>query len=113
MRARTSRIFEARAAPPATTWRMGGPAGTDAGDFEETEAVRRRSGATGLLAIVRSRGSARRTFRLPLLRAAVLFLDPGIDLLSVDLHLGGSFDAQLHLPGAHFEHGDLHRIPDA
>src|SRR5258706_16091508 len=49
--------------------------------------------------------------RLPL-RATVLLLDPGIDLLTVHLDLRWSLDAQLDLAGSHLEHRDLDRIPD-
>src|SRR5882672_12401340 len=53
-----------------------------------------------------------RAFRLALC-AAVLFLDPGVDLFTVNLHLGRRFDAELHLPRADFENGDLDRVTDA
>src|SRR5690348_15057344 len=44
--------------------------------------------------------------------STILLLDAGVDLLAVHLHLGRRLDAELHLPRAHFEHGDLHRITD-
>lgn len=43
----------------------------------------------------------------------MLFLNPSVDFLPVHLHLGRRFDPELDLPGANFEDGDLHRVPDA
>src|SRR5512138_3371897 len=42
----------------------------------------------------------------------VLLLDAGVDLFAMHLHLGRSFDPELHLTRADFEHGDLHRVSD-
>src|SRR5262245_59556043 len=97
MRARTSRIFAALGAPPGITCRTGRVGAGGAAEVgREADEERRRSAATRFLPVVRGR-RALGTVRLPLLRAAVLFLDPGIDFLAVDLHLGRCFDAELHL----------------
>src|SRR5215831_16711925 len=37
--------------------------------------------------------------------ATVLLLDAGVDLFAMHLHLGRSFDPELHLTRADFEHG--------
>jgi len=56
----------------------------------------------------------RRTGRLTLaLRAAIFFLDSGIDLFTVHFHLGWRLDTKLDLAGTHLEHGDLDRITDS
>src|SRR5882672_5125380 len=63
-----------------------------------------------VLTFLAFRRSARR--RLPALRPAILFLDAGVDLFPVNLDLGRSLDAQLHLPGSDLENRDLDRVPD-
>src|SRR5438093_9016327 len=63
------------------------------------------------LGLVRRTGSGP-SFGLPVLRAAVLFLDACIDLFPVNLDLGRRLDAELHLTGSHLQDGDLDRITD-
>src|SRR5689334_1315685 len=44
--------------------------------------------------------------------AAVLFLDAGVDLFTMNLHLGRRFNAELHLSRTNFQDRDLHRVAD-
>src|SRR5262245_24038609 len=50
--------------------------------------------------------------RLPALRPAILFLDPGVDLFPMHLDFRWCLDAELDLSGRALENFNLHRVPD-
>src|SRR4051794_19429829 len=82
------------------------PSGVTSRSTGSARGARRLRASLGIGVALPARG-----FRLALC-AAVLFLDPGVDLFTVNLHLGRRLDTELDLPRADFENGDLDRVTD-